>query len=40
MCDCQEPKAAARRDARPSAIGIIKLTTFDDGSVTVEKVEV
>lgn len=33
-------KAAAQREASPGAIGIIKLTTFDDGSFTVEKVEV
>lgn len=33
-------KAAAQREASPSAIGIIKLTTYDDGSSTFEKVEV
>lgn len=33
-------KAAAQREASPCTIGIIKLTTFDDGSATFEKVEV
>lgn len=33
-------KAAAQREALPGAIGLIKLTTYDDGSFTVEKVEV
>ena len=31
---------AAKREASPNALGTIKLTTFDDGSFTVEKVEV
>ena len=30
---------AAKREAWPSAIGIIKLTAYNDGSFTVEKVE-
>lgn len=40
MCDCQEPKATARSGASPGAIGIIKITTYDDDSSTFEKVEV
>ena len=31
---------AAKREASHGAVGVIKITTFDDGSFTVEKVEV
>lgn len=37
--DAFETAQAAKREASPGAIGIIKLTTFDDGSFSAEKVE-